>query len=114
VVHVAALFERLCRRRSLCARQCRHGVRQLTDGTAPPCHRNGATMIAPPLAAPLPTAIRGPRHSMPRDVEILLPSYEAPAHPPATVGGDGDTGILALLGMFTVIDAVLVVLWGLM
>jgi hypothetical protein len=51
---------------------------------------------------------------MPRDVEILLPPYEAAARPLATVGGAGDTGILALLGMFTLIDAVLVVLWGLM
>jgi hypothetical protein len=51
---------------------------------------------------------------MPRDVEIMLPPQDAVARPPATAGGAGDSAILALLGMFTVIDGVLVVLWGMM
>lgn len=50
---------------------------------------------------------------MPRDGENLLPPVEAVARPPATIGS-GDTAILALLGIFTMFDAVLVVLWGLM
>ena len=51
---------------------------------------------------------------MPRDGESLLPPGEAVARPPATIAGSGDTAILALLGIFTMFDAVLVVLWGLM
>jgi hypothetical protein len=51
---------------------------------------------------------------MPRDVDLLLPPSEPVARPPAAIGGAGDTGLLALLGMFTMVDAVLVVLWGLM
>lgn len=51
---------------------------------------------------------------MPRDVDILLPPRAAVARPPADTCGAGDTAILAILGMFTMIDAVLVVLWGLM
>jgi len=53
---------------------------------------------------------------MPRDhQEILLSSYEPVARAVATVDGDaGDTGILMLLGAFSMIDAVLFVLWGLM
>ena len=51
---------------------------------------------------------------MPRDVEIFLPPPEAAIRPRADIAGAGDTGILMLLGMFTMIDAVLVVLWGMM
>ena len=51
---------------------------------------------------------------MPRDVEILLPPRQTGARLLATISGAGDTGLLALLGMFTMADAVLVVLWGLM
>jgi len=70
-------------------------------------------MIAPHLALPLPAVVRG-HHTMPRDVDILLPPRAAVARPPADTCGAGDTAILAILGMFTMIDAVLVVLWGLM
>ena len=52
---------------------------------------------------------------MPRDhQEILLSSYEPVARAVATVNGAGDTGILMILGAFSMIDAVLFVLWGLM
>ena len=51
---------------------------------------------------------------MPRDVEIRLPPHDATARLLATVDDAGDTALLALLGMFTMVDAVLVVLWGLM
>ena len=51
---------------------------------------------------------------MPRDVEIPLPQNEPVARPLAAVGDAGDTGILMLLGMFSMIDAVLVVLWAMM
>jgi hypothetical protein len=51
---------------------------------------------------------------MPRDVDILLPPRAVVARPPAAIGTAGDTAILAVLGMFTMIDAVLVVFWGLM
>jgi hypothetical protein len=51
---------------------------------------------------------------MPRDVEIFVPPPQAVMQPPADIAGAGDTGILMLLGMFSMIDAVLVVLWGMM
>ena len=51
---------------------------------------------------------------MPRDVETLLPPPQAPAVQLADIGGVRDGGLLALLGVFTMVDAVLVVLWGMM
>lgn len=51
---------------------------------------------------------------MPRDVEIRLPPHQATARPLTTIDDAGDAAILALLGMFALLDAVLVVLWGLM
>ena len=51
---------------------------------------------------------------MPRDVDILLPPRAVVARPRADIRGAGDTALLAVLGMFTMIDALLVVLWGLM
>lgn len=51
---------------------------------------------------------------MPRDVEILVPPPALSARPLADIGGAGDAGVLALLGLFTMIDAVLVVVWALM
>ena len=51
---------------------------------------------------------------MPRDVETSLPPQTVPARPSAEVGGATDAGLLALLGVFTMIDAVLVVLWAMM
>lgn len=51
---------------------------------------------------------------MPHDIEIRLPQRQATARALATIGDAGDTGILVLLGAFSMIDAVLVVLWGLM
>jgi hypothetical protein len=51
---------------------------------------------------------------MPRDLEIRPPPHHATTRPLAAIVGAGDTGLLVLLGMFTMVDAALVVLWGLM
>lgn len=51
---------------------------------------------------------------MPRDVEAFLPPPAVSARPAADIGGARDAGILMLLGLFTMIDAVLVVVWSLM
>ncbi|HWG81293.1 MAG TPA: hypothetical protein VN681_16035 [Stellaceae bacterium] len=51
---------------------------------------------------------------MPRDIEIGLPPHHAAARPLAAIDDAGDAALLALLGMFTMMDAVLVVLWAVM
>lgn len=47
---------------------------------------------------------------MPRDVESLAPLHDASAEPFQDARHGGDAGILAILGVFTMIDAVLVLL----
>ncbi len=47
---------------------------------------------------------------MPRDVENLAPLHDASAEPFEDARHSGDAGLLAILGVFTMVDAVLVLL----
>lgn len=48
---------------------------------------------------------------MPRDVEILVPPHHASAEPAGEDHLSGDASILAILGVFVMVDALLVILY---
>jgi hypothetical protein len=83
----------------------------------PPCRsddQSGLLMTAPTDARPPRKAAAGHRQDMRRDVEAPTRRHDVSAEPFENARRNGDASVLAIIGMFAMVDAVLVVLWNLL